>query len=310
MDHDKALCSFLLGYDVMCIYGTYENLISAIFNSSIPPDLLLIKLFEYIIYKGKTIDDLYQMLSGDISDFNKMNEDTESIQKFMKIISDRHPTFIPYDEKVCDQLGSLFQIKNIKKDNVEHSGQPCVDPMKGRPHLNWNRCCYPKCGKTFQTAMSLVNHLISCNSYSQGYHFWHEIAVNETFITPEYVLEKKLTVCPSYACNHKDFASPEELIDHLIKLGIEPCWKQGTIINYDETINDKRSLLYTIPKLFCIDDCVLCLSEKPQVIMSNCRHNAYCLECYKTVCEQKGTNTNHVCPMCKCNVDTYYPFAI
>lgn len=51
----------------------------------------------------------------------------------------------------------------------------------GSSHLNWNRCCYPICGKTFQTAISFVNHLISCARLS----FLHEIAVNETFFTPE-----------------------------------------------------------------------------------------------------------------------------
>jgi len=174
------------------------------------------------MWRGKTIDELYHILAGGADiDFATLDEDTKAITTFAEIIKHKNPIFKPYDEKLCASHNNLFKRALDKKNNndndVPHTGQPSIDPIKGRPHLGWNECKYKKCQKKFKNSLALVNHLISCNAYTQGYHYHHETAIFDLGLTEEKVLTQNLTKCPSYACNHKEFAKPDELIMHLKK---------------------------------------------------------------------------------------------
>ncbi len=315
MTNEEALYYFLLGYDVLHIFGTYENLLTAIVTSYLPTDLLIIKFFEYIKYKGKTIDELYEILSGGNTNFSSLHNDMKDITKFMNIIDKYNHVFKDIDNATYADI-QHFIIKDSKKENkhndVAHIGQPLVDPINGRPHLTWKKCYYQNCGKEFKSALELVNHLIMCNTYTQGYHYYHELAIYEMQMTPEKVISENMLVCPSYACNHAKFDTPQHLIDHLVKLGLEPFWSSDMMVtdsNDSNTGIDRRNLLDLMPKLYNNEQCIICLDDKPMVITGNCRHHVYCLRCFDEVC--KKTNlTNQICPICKIKIDIYYPFSL
>lgn len=105
-----------------------------------------------------------------------------------------------------------------------HDGYPLVDPVKGRPRLNWLYCAHEGCNKRFTYHGNLEHHLRKHNTYIPQYHFLHEQAVEIHKLTPESVKEKELSSCPSIICDD-NIESPEDLIEHFTKLGIEPFWK-------------------------------------------------------------------------------------
>lgn len=312
MDDDTVLCNFLLGNDIIQYCGTIENLIQMIMRSNLPNDLLLIKLFQYVMWKGKTIDEFYAMLAGDAElNFETLDKDTKEINKFMDIIKTHNIEFNAIEDDVAIKNKDIFtnELTKINKTNIDvkHKGIPEVDPVEGRPHLFWKICKHSGCGAKFKNPLGLVNHLIKCNVYTQGYHYYHERAVEILKLTPESVLKNNLTKCPSYVCNSKEFSKAENLITHFTNLGISPFWQVGMICK-NELKEDNRSLLYTVPKLFNVDTCIICLSNAPQIITGGCRHHVYCIDCYKEF--NKTTHIGHLCPMCKRKVDVYYPFVL
>jgi hypothetical protein len=112
---------------------------------------------------------------------------------------------------------------NFNKD-ITHKGNPLPDPINGRPKLNWCICTHSGCRKEFSYPSDLVNHLIKNNVYTKGYHLSHEESVCYNKLTPELVLTKKITKCPSWMCEIKSFNTPIDLIEHLKILGIQPFW--------------------------------------------------------------------------------------
>lgn len=328
LSNQDHLLAFLMNYDVMAIYGTYPNLLKHIFESKLPIDLLTFKFFEFMLFKKKDIDEIYSYFknTGENSgyeeiDSDRVDKDIESIVKILDLLAGKQVQFVGYDVKDYMQKVQCFKIpqevipnkkSNIVEYNVPHIGIPPPDPEKGRPHLGWRTCVYPNCGKVFKNGMDLVEHLIKCNVYTEGFHYYHEDAVTRLNFNPEKVHRGQITKCPSLACAHKDFGSPDALIDHLRYMGIPPFWEPGMIFETEENMKKKETppeikANYDVhyPKLFEVEQCLLCLDCPPQVVAGNCRHHIVCRECFVSM--NIGYSAK-VCPMCRGPVNVFYPF--
>ena len=73
----------------------------------------------------------------------------------------------------------------------------------------------------------------------------------------------------------------------------------GNTINYadmddindnEEAMNEDKIINST--KTFYSKECIICLTNPPQVLFCNCGHLCYCLECEKL-------KTSNKCPICK-----------
>ena len=324
--HYDYLLAFLMNYDIIHFFGTYDNLLKSIFEAKkLPIDLLTFKFFEYMLFKNKEVDEIYNLFKGDDSnETNTTESDTECIVRMLDLLKNKqikfvHFNLVEYDNNVkCFNIPKqqVQQAAKIEVPEVVHTGYPIPDPEKGRPQLNWCQCAFPNCGKQFTSAMALVNHLTKCNVYTEGFHYYHENAVLELAFSPEKVIAENITKCPSLACNHKDFETPQLLIEHLVLLGIEPFWTKGTVIENKDVANPTATTVqikkepkvnYDIhyPKLFEVEQCLLCLTERPQVVAGNCRHHIVCRDCF--VGMNVAVNTK-VCPMCRTQVNIFYPF--
>jgi hypothetical protein len=270
-------------------------------------ELKLNKFFEYILWKKINISDIVIILSKKLNINIDSNENLEqsknSIGKYLEIIKDRIVIFKCYNhdeiyKKIIKLL--LCKIIKLKGDNITHTYQQLPDPVKGRPRLDWGFCQYDGCKKSFSNCSALVTHLIECNVYTRGYHTSHEQAVNYNSLTEDKILNLNTTKCPSWMCETKNFASAQELIQHLQLLGIKPFWKTGMTFCVESS---KKKILEIEPdKKYFNDTCVLCLDNPGEIIINNCGHQVYCVECVK-----KANKIN--CPICRGKVDLFLPYA-
>jgi hypothetical protein len=322
MQNMNNMVYFLLNYDMAFAYGSYSKLLGAIRQSVLPTDLLMIKFFEYCTFKGKTVEEIYAMFIEDNNNgtndeghavtYPTIEQDIESIQKLMTIVNDRHTVFRPTEEnmntlqmqRLTKELEKYCKNNSVVQHLTPHEGYPLPDPKMGRPRLTWCVCRFDKCGKSFASPTELVAHLEKCNVYTQGFHWDHEMAVRDLMLTPEKVIEKNICECPSYACNHKSFNSPSELIHHLQVLGIEPFWREGMIVGNMKSIGNADLLCHN-PKLFSLESCVICLSDDICIISGECRHHLYCADCFLKAVKP----TNNICPICRSKINKFYPFA-
>jgi len=307
MNSEEYLVSFLLNYDIIHIYGTYEKLLDAIYVSTIPTDLLIIKFFEYAFFKSKSVDEIYELFTGQTTEYPTIEADKKIISKLLELVGQRETQFIELNEKLIKAVIKSFPNLMPKptqqnSKSVIHEGVPLPDPIKGRPRLGWCVCKFKNCGQKFSSGMALVDHLTKCNVYTQGFHHHHENAVYNLYLTPEKVKSLNMTKCPSIACNYKDFETSEKLIRHLTLLGIEPFWQKGIILNTDDEKIDRTMLLNFVPKLYITDTCIICLDNKPNIITNNCRHHVYCTTCF-------NPNIPNLCPICRTKVDSFFPYA-
>jgi hypothetical protein len=324
------LLSFMLNYDIVGQkpISDINSLLNLIKNTElkINPDLLICKFFEYTTWLNINPNEAYEIFKNnfdpEIPNTTNQIDTTEPVDQF-NIFIQLHETkqiiFKPFDKSEAktkiDYLlrNNLFKqnLTTKKEKNIPHNGLPLPDPELGRPKLNWRQCYFENCGKIFSTPSALVQHLTECNAYTQGYHWAHENALY-CVIGPQYVKNHKLTKCPAYVCNDKSFGTPEELIRHWQLLGIEPFWQKGMCFLSDSdnnmsiknlsNIKERKKMLFSVPKLFVTDMCMICLENPTEVVLDKCRHHVYCINCLKTCSKE-------TCPVCRTKIDNFIPFA-
>ncbi len=258
---------------------------------------------------NKSVDDIYNLFTGE--DVNTVEHDKKIIKTFIEIINTKNVFFLPFDQEKCRLvIGSMkktIQYYSKKsKDDVPHDDIPFPDPIEGRPHLKWRVCKFKNCGKQFSSGIKLVEHLIECNAFTKGYHFAHEMVIRDERFTSEYILKNNIKRCTSYICG-KQFDSPEELIKHLQRLGMEPFWQPGMTFD-DEQDKEKinyRKIFEMDYKCYSTEKCVICLDNAPVIISVNCRHNVWCQQCYQDYSEKM----NMICPTCRSKISLVLPFA-
>lgn len=308
-EQSKYLFCFLLNYDVMHIYGTYENLLDTILLSPVAVDLLLMKFYEFMVFNKKSVDEIYTLFSGDNPD--NIEHDKQIINQMIEFTKNKEIQFITPTQKMCDNVfktfGSRLKIFTGDKEIKTHKGYPLPDKDVGRPYLNWCVCTYKDCKKVFTTASGLVNHLIKCNVYTRRFHLEHELAVKNLNMAPDKVKTENITKCMSYICG-ASFDTPDGVIKHLTVLGIEPFWQKGLDVEklYFSENNDRSKIFDKSIKIFTDENCVICLDKKPNIISENCRHLVCCIDCFN---ELYIMQNNKTCPICKQHITNYLPFS-
>ena len=197
--------------------------------------------------------------------------------------------FIEYQKH--NQIKSLDELMN----KLIHSGYPIVDPETGRAKIQDKICKHPGCMKLFKKQDDLVKHLEENDCYKPWFHSTHEtvcqysMSENKINFTPEYVKENNITVCPAMFCKEK-FDTCDELIIHFTILGIYPFWQPGMKIDEKSYQNKKNQKLSM--KIISSDECVICYSSKPDILLLPCNHMRLCNDCYKIYNKIK-------CPDCR-----------
>ena len=228
---------------------------------------------------------------------NIINEcDSQKIVDIVKFFDSKH-LFKYYDE---NSMEKLYQITTTEPDLVpRHDGYPIPDPVKGRPHIGWLECRHDGCNLIFPSGEMLINHLKSFKKYIPNMHKHHEYIVNKMKLTPDKIINNKMTKCPSYTCSNAHYIfTPDELCQHFKLLGIQPFWSPSQIDQLPEKPNKSFIQLQLSKKIYTTDKCILCLDKEPQVVFYPCCHHIYCFNCI--------TITN--CPLCRQKIIDIFPF--
>lgn len=279
-------------------------------NTIYPLELLLNKLFEYMLWKNINFCEIatvfFEKINMNVEDENEVEE---KFKNYFDIIKKREVKFKPYDYNqiitkieilLNNKLINLSYDKEKDKKKVLHRGQPLPDILKGRPQLKWKYCKYDGCNEQFTRTTDLVCHLLRNNVYTRGYHSSHEDGVEITGLTPEKVLEKNIVHCPSLMCENNNFLCPEELIKHLQILGIKPFWQPGMV--FPKEYNKIEKFIEKPKNMYLVTECLICFENPVEILINKCGHQVYCIDCLI-----KANKSN--CPVCRGKADIFYPYA-
>lgn len=265
---------------------TIEFVIKQASMYGIPDGLVIRKIIGYLILIKNNKDDIITRLI-DLKILGKYD-----VNKISDMIDESNDKTI--NSPNIDQCIALAnQYTNVS--DLSHKSYPLPNPKYGRPKLTFLHCYHEGCNKNFDHVNDLVQHLCKMKCYTKGFHFHHEFAVDDLNLTPEKVIENKITKCPSWICDRGEFQSPEDLVFHFKMLGISPFWVPGTVFDTESS----KLNLDTYNNLYAAEECVICMDRKPEVIFFPCMHNIACFDCY---------NGFKVCPMCRTNINSIVPF--
>ncbi len=264
---------------------------------NIPFQIFLKKLLERLISTEIERESAIEILLTNLN--LQLNEEAQNY--VLELYDTLKPSKIVHRSNIIKK-GTWEIFKKIDifvSEQKLHKSQPLPDPEKGRPFLDWKKCCHENCGEVFSTADALISHLKKFNVYTPKYHKFHEDIVKDMNLTVELILSKGIKKCPSYLCNFKS-NNESDLILHFAKLGIKPFWKEGMSFNSNTGYNFDSD-----KKIFDCEECVICYESIPNIIFDKCMHVCYCIECY----EKHIKNTNVLrCPVCRESFDKIYPY--
>ena len=206
------------------------------------------------------------------------------------------------------KLALFDKLNTVTNAKPTHKGQPLPDPITGRPYIDWKECYHEGCHKTFSYDHQLIEHLKQMGAYTQSYHKIHEIIVWQNKLTEDKVIESNMKKCPAFICQYSDMNSTEEVIEHFRKLGIEPFWKRGLDLS---SKNESGEYMFKKEvKIFNTDICVLCLENKPNIILDKCLHCCFCIDCFLLSTSPESNVSWNIlkCPICKTFYSKVYPY--
>lgn len=182
----------------------------------------------------------------------------------------------------------LIQTLAKRWKQINHYGYPMPDE-RGRPRLNWLVCTHPACRVECKHPSELTNHLINNKTYARGFHLAHETALKEHALTIDKVMTENLTQCPSLICDVGGFSSPQDLILHLSRLGMDGFWDHRNPV---EPMQNPATLMGSIIQQACL----ICDSPDSQIVCIPCGHSAVCADCFKPFdeCLVCGSTVNNL----------------
>lgn len=303
LSNKTIMLLWLLDYDIS--YNPLDIFITMKYYD-IPFFLFFWKYVSRSKLSNVSFDKIYSdLVELNIIDIKNLDDDCKVLLEIIKIV-DKHNGLIPSSKiklKLINQLDTIVQyITDETLMEKIHKGQPIPDPENGRPYINWKQCKYFGCDKYFNTADNLIKHLEHFSCYTERFHWHHESIVQEHNLTPEKVKKYNMTNCPSILCSKYKFETSEDLIKHFTELGIEPFWKKGMVIIPSNPFTSFNPTEIRIDNIFIAEECVVCLSEKPNIISMPCMHKIYCIDCWYIGKFNK-------CAICTSKIDRAIPSA-
>jgi hypothetical protein len=274
-------------YELSCLY-------------KIPLQIFLKKIIERLKNIISVDDEILNFLQVDLN--IKLNNGAyQFVKDFIPHVDTIN--FIDVNSKSAEEIKSILslfeKVDSIQSNVSDHTGQPLPDPNEGRPYISWLKCQHTNCNKCFQTENELIKHLKEFKVYTPSYHKLHEDIVETLNLTENKIKTENITKCPAWLCKESNFSSPDQLINHLRRLGIKPFWQVGMLFPDIEEYKFKRDI-----KIYNTNECLICLENKTNIIFDKCMHQCYCLECYD---EFIKNNEVLKCPLCRNFYNKIYP---
>lgn len=291
----------------------FQNIIDFCAKHKYPYDIIIMKYIQLLCFNGLNNDTIQEHL---LLNFN-VSCSAEIIEHVRK--EEQHENTIPKEIfNICKLPTKPPVQKQIKQEIIKmkytdaiHNKYPLVDPTRGRPKIEWRICYHEKCMKFCSSEKQLLHHLHEHSCITPHFHKKHEIAIEQTKLTPESIMKNNIIFCPSPICDVGKFESPQHLIKHLTLLGIEPFWKYGMDVRNLELIkneidyNKLEKHIYPhfelIKPIFRSELCVCCCEIKPQIVLLACKHSNLCINCYSKLPIKK-------CPECRVDVQECLPY--
>ena len=192
-----------------------------------------------------------------------------------------------YKERVKFTISKI----EIHQDNPEINIYEHVNDIFFKTHINFT-------SKKF-LIREFYNHLkpIICYAYSYTVKkkFFHEnfiliednTIINYSFEDDNnelYIKNLKVVLTSHYDFQDEDYDFYFEALDELEQ-------NNELLVSHTEPINEEEKIINDT-QTYKSEECVICLSNQPNILFCNCGHLCLCTECYKL-------KSLSVCPVCK-----------
>lgn len=289
-DKEKLFLWLYFPYDIADVDKTLGDMIALSVTYNINNDTILLrKIIEYLYIKNhnkeQIIEKLYQYKLINVDVLHKVIDTIDTV------IS------TPLNSLDNVELSKIIGFADKYNVQINHEGYPKPDPNKGRPFLDWCECYFDGCHKHYDTPEQLKTHLTQLGKHIWGFHFFHERAIGNMWLTPEKVLANNMTKCPSLVCDKSNHIfTPQELCQHFQVLGLAPFYQLGDIIHTSKKFTEDKSF----NKVYMSQECIICTDDdvRPSVLFLPCNHCVVCINCYKPM---------NKCPICRRDIATSLP---
>jgi len=294
--NDEIKIKFLVWLYAPHEFLTTEQILEIIKKFPFPKILVIKKIVANLLNQGYDVKEIHHNLKENkicSIDENELEHIiADSIEMKIKNINLQN-----YDN--IKKLSTKVKFNDI--DNTDyHDFYPIPDKLYGRPYISQKVCKHYNCNKNFSTELLLIKHLESHYAYRASCHTAHENVVSYNKLTPEKIINTKMTKCPSWICKEsfRTF-TPENLCEHFKILGIKPFWKVGDEIIPPKKQNEKQGLTSDEMKIYEENICIICFDSDKECILFPCHHFISCLDC--TLLIDK-------CPKCMNKIEYVIPY--
>ena len=186
-----------------------------------------------------------------------------------------------------------FNISNIEiiQANPEISIYSYIDDIHFKTYITFSEDMFLM-GNLYSNLKPIIHYALSYTIFRKFYNTNFTLTEDNTMINYNYkYIDNELYVKDLEVIlkTHYDFYDAD--YDLYFNVLAELEQNNELIVSHTEPIPEEPKVI-NIFKIFKFDECIICMTDKPNVLFCNCGHVSYCINCYKM-------KTLSVCPICK-----------
>ena len=186
-----------------------------------------------------------------------------------------------------------FNISNIEiiQANPEISIYSYMDDIHFKTYITFSEDMFLM-GNLYSNLKPIIHYALSYTIFRKFYNTSFTLTEDNAIINYNYkYIDNELYVKDLEVIlkTHYDFYDAD--YDLYFNVLAELEQNNELIVSHTEPIPEEPKVI-NIFKIFKFDECIICMTDKPNVLFCNCGHVNYCINCYKM-------KTLSVCPICK-----------
>ena len=186
-----------------------------------------------------------------------------------------------------------FNISNIEiiQANPEISIYSYMDDIHFKTYITFTEDMFLM-GNLYSNLKPIIHYALSYTIFRKFYNTSFTLTEDNTIINYNYkYIDNELYVKDLEVIlkTHYDFYDAD--YDLYFNVLAELEQNNELIVSHTEPIPEDTKVI-NLFKIFKSDECIICMTNKPNVLFCNCGHLSYCINCYKI-------KSLSVCPICK-----------
>ena len=186
-----------------------------------------------------------------------------------------------------------FNISNIEIVQVdpEINIYSYIDGIHFKTYITFSEDMFLM-GNSYSNLKPIIHYALSYTIFRKFYNTSFTLTEDNTIINYNYkYIDNELYIKDLEVIlkTHYDFYDADYDLYFSVLAELEQ--NNELIVSHTEPIPEEPKVI-NLFKIFKSDECIICMTNKPNVLFCNCGHVSYCINCYKI-------KSLSVCPICK-----------